>query len=95
MIFEHIDGAFTLHQFFKNNRLRLEEKTIKSIFARVLRGVIHLHEKGIAHRDLKPDNILLGFDEDGEMIVKIIDLGFATTNKIGDLQCGTPNFMAP
>ena len=27
--------------------------------------------------------------------MKIIDFGFAITNTVGDLQCGTPNFMAP
>lgn len=38
---------------------------------------------------------MISFDEDGKMMVKIIDFGFATMANKADLHCGTPNFMAP
>ena len=65
------------------------------IFIRIAKAVAHLHQCGIAHRDIKPENILISFDEDGEIIVKLIDFGFATTTTTSDMHCGTPNFMAP
>ena len=60
-----------------------------------------MHKQNIAHRDLKPDNILV---EDNnpmssqEYIVKIIDFGFSISMQ-GDKKlktfCGTPSFMSP
>lgn len=85
----------TLHQYFRSHMLFLAEEEARRIFCKMVRGVAHLHEDGIAHRDIKPDNVLVHFDEDGEMVVKIIDFGFATLNSVADLHCGTPNFMAP
>ena len=55
----------------------------------------YLHEKGIAHRDIKLDNILI---EDKTNMIKIIDFGFATDNLYiikSKLFCGTPPYMAP
>ena len=54
----------------------------------------YLHLKGIAHRDLKLENILVG--EDG--YIKIIDYGLA--KMLSDDQettsfCGTPEYLAP
>lgn len=61
-----------------------------------------IHKKGIAHRDLKPDNILINKIEEGEYKVKIADFGLSEfldgpDNKYGKLwkKCGTPGYVAP
>ena len=58
-------------------------------------GVGELHKKGIMHRDLKLENIMI--DETG--YVKIIDYGLAKILSQGDelaqSYCGTPEYLAP
>ena len=53
-----------------------------------------MHSKGIMHRDLKLENIMI--DEKG--FVKIIDYGLAKMLKSDELAmsyCGTPEYLAP
>lgn len=53
-----------------------------------------MHERNIAHRDIKLENIIL----DENIIPKLIDFGFSTCiepkQKI-KIFCGTPSYMAP
>lgn len=70
------------------------EEESRKYFRDLLLGVEYLHENGIAHRDLKPDNILLL--NDGTL--KIADFGvseiFQGDDKITG-SAGSPAFMAP
>ncbi|MFT3769979.1 MAG: serine/threonine-protein kinase [Minicystis sp.] len=72
--------------------------------AQILAGLAAIHEAGLVHRDLSPDNVFIARDAGGERAV-IIDLGFAqepgvdtgdgvTADSPGSL-VGTLAFMAP
>ena len=63
------------------------------ILTQLVHAVYHLHTCGIAHRDIKPQNILL--DEANN--VKLADFGFAVSSEDFDLSTclGTPAYMAP
>jgi eukaryotic-like serine/threonine-protein kinase len=65
-----------------------------SIIVQLLAGLAHVHQKGFAHRDIRPANIFIC--DDGA--VKIVDLGTATTanmaQKAGEI-VGAPDYMSP
>ena len=52
----------------------LTEMTCRQYMAALVEGLSYLHDKGVVHGDIKPDNILLSGD--GE--VKLSDFGSAT-----------------
>ncbi len=72
----------------------MSEETVKFYAAQIVLAVGYLHSKGIVHRDLKLENILV--DQHGYL--KIIDYGLAKMLKDDELAvsfCGTPEYLAP
>lgn len=49
------------------------ERTFSVAFRQILTGLAHLHAQGVAHLDIKPDNVLVG--EDGR--IRLCDFGLA------------------
>ena len=75
----------------------IEDKNITQVLgflADATEGLAHVHERGFAHMDIKPENLLLMMNEDGGMIGVLSDFGLA--KKVGEEQIGgTPGFRPP
>ena len=93
---EYIEGS-SLDRYLTGKR-HLPQEIGLLIMADVCRALAHAHKRGVVHRDLKPQNILLS--RDGR--VKLADFGLARLLD-GSMQhltapnhiAGTPQFLSP
>jgi hypothetical protein len=66
------------------------------ILRQCCKALAAVHEAGMAHRDLKPQNILLQTDEGRPDMVRLVDFGIAAEFGARDVPvAGTPSYMAP
>ena len=90
---EFLDGE-TLRQLL--NRGEVDIPTVCQVFESVGNALSYLHQQGLIHRDVKPDNIFLTRKQE----IKLMDLGItkgddsAPITRAGTAM-GTPHYMSP
>ncbi|WP_372366064.1 protein kinase [Candidatus Uabimicrobium sp. HlEnr_7] len=93
---EYVEG-FTLKQYIKNLG-RISEKEAIEIILQATKGLKHIENQNLIHRDIKPDNIMLTQED---QVVKLCDLGLAKCMEDAleltapGVVMGTPHYMSP
>ncbi len=80
------------------NRRKLPQEEALAIARQIGSALVYMHEHGVVHRDLKPDNVLVN----AEGRIKLLDFGIAMDEAARRLTwfglsppIGTPDYMAP
>jgi serine/threonine protein kinase len=101
LVMELLEGETLGARLERDGRIPWREAV--EILRGVLLGLRHAHDRGVVHRDIKPDNVYLA-RKDGDLIIKILDFGIAklragsaddpAATRAG-LTVGTPAYLSP
>ncbi|MBQ7082641.1 MAG: Stk1 family PASTA domain-containing Ser/Thr kinase, partial [Oscillospiraceae bacterium] len=94
IVMEYIDGI-TMKEYIDQQKV-IRWKEAVHFTVQILRALQHAHDKGIVHRDIKPQNIMLL--EDGT--IKVMDFGIARNARsqmttITDKAIGSVHYISP
>lgn len=95
MVMEYVEGE-DLSDLLKRNGVFEEERAV-ALAIEILRGLAHIHDSKIIHRDIKPGNVMIT----SSGAVKIADFGIARQEESGERmtrtneRLGTTEYMAP
>eukprot|EP00027_Filamoeba_sp_ATCC50430_P010001 CAMPEP_0168551480 /NCGR_PEP_ID=MMETSP0413-20121227/6194_1 /TAXON_ID=136452 /ORGANISM="Filamoeba nolandi, Strain NC-AS-23-1" /LENGTH=283 /DNA_ID=CAMNT_0008582007 /DNA_START=49 /DNA_END=900 /DNA_ORIENTATION=+ len=98
LVLEHIQGtdlySYIRHHLDKN--IQIKKSFVKGLFSQLVQGLLHCHKSGIAHMDIKLENIML--DDKGN--AKLIDFGLCEVLNGPNKQfcsrfAGSPDYASP
>ncbi len=95
IVMEYVDGI-TLKEYLKQRGGALTWKETVHFATQVLAALQHAHSKGIIHRDVKPQNIMLLADGS----IKMMDFGIARFSRaqsqtVSDKAIGSVHYISP
>jgi serine/threonine protein kinase len=95
IVTEYLQGHTLAHQL--NNNHPMPENDAVKLASRICEALTHMHEHGVAHRDLKPHNVMICSDG----TIRVLDFGIAKImrRRIPFINFtpakGTPEYMSP
>ncbi len=94
IVMEHVEGI-TLKEYIEQQRV-INSKEVVHFTMQILRALQHAHDKGIVHRDIKPQNIMLL--QNG--VIKVTDFGIARfsrseTRTMTESAIGSVHYVSP
>lgn len=93
LVLDYCPGGDLYNMVVERQAFCQNDALIKSVFVQILDAVRSCHDKGIYHRDLKPDNIFV--NEDCSKVF-IGDFGLATDIAVSTkFSCGSSFYMSP
>lgn len=93
VIMDYGDEGDLFAMITEKQRYAGDNELVRSVFLQILDGVDWLHNIGIAHRDVKPENIVCSADGTR---VRIVDFGLATSEHVStEFGCGSTFYIAP
>ncbi|ELT98137.1 hypothetical protein CAPTEDRAFT_128601 [Capitella teleta] len=95
LVTEYCSGGELKSHIKSQENQRLTEKEARPFVRQLVSAIEYLHERGVVHRDLKMENILLDAKKKN---VKLIDFGLSNVYREDDplrTHCGSPEYAAP
>ena len=96
MIMELVSGGNLFDRI--KGMYNFTEAEAASIVKQLCLALNYMHNLNIMHRDIKPENLLCEQNDNGDIVIKLTDFGFAThfnEDSKHTLSLGSPLYMAP
>ncbi len=102
LVMDYVEG-YSLARILRKDA-PLDSERAAHLVEQILMALGAAHEHGIIHRDVKPENVMVGRDSKGSEIARVLDFGISKVRPVGaetqgltqtGVVLGTPLFMAP
>lgn len=77
-VMEYLKGKDVLERMMAMDDQKFGEREASNIINQTALALHHAHKRGIAHRDIKPDNLVFVSEEEGDTFVKVVDWGLGS-----------------
>ena len=95
IVMEYAPGGELFSKLVENKSGPFKEEEARWYTQQLVAGLIHMHRRGVAHRDIKLENLVM--DGSAQRRVKICDLGYSKQLALSQAKTkvGTASYLAP